>query len=39
LTTLTLVKEVPDSLLNKFIRAVIPAAREFLLDLSSQIGW
>jgi hypothetical protein len=39
LATLTLVKEVPDRLFDQLIRAVIPAAGEFLLDLPSQIGW
>jgi len=39
LATLTLVKEVPDSLFDQFIAALISAAGEFLLDLLSQIGW
>jgi hypothetical protein len=39
LATLTLVKELPDSLFNQRIAALIPAAGEFLLDLLSQIGW
>ncbi|MEK7996864.1 MAG: hypothetical protein AAB403_23930 [Planctomycetota bacterium] len=38
LATLTLVKEVPDSLFDQFIGALIPAASEFSLDLVSQIG-
>jgi hypothetical protein len=39
LATLTLVQEMPDSLRNQLIVALIPAAGEFLLDLLSQIGW
>jgi hypothetical protein len=39
LATLTLVKEVPDSLFDQFIGTSIPPAGEFLLDLLSQIGW
>jgi len=39
LATLTLIKEVPDSLLDQFIAALIPAGGEFLLDLLSQFGW
>src|SRR5437899_1537639 len=38
LTTLTVVKEVPNSLFDQFIGAPIAAASEFLLDLRSQIG-
>ena len=36
---LTLVKEMPDSLFDQLIAALIPATSEFLLDLLSQIGW
>ena len=39
LATLPLLKEVPDSLFDQFIAALIQAAGEFLLDLLPQIGW
>ncbi|MDP3001037.1 MAG: hypothetical protein Q8N47_26380 [Bryobacterales bacterium] len=37
LSALTLVEEVPDSLLYQLIGTPIAAASEFLLDLSSQV--
>jgi hypothetical protein len=39
LAALTLIEEVPDSLFDQFIPALIPAAGECLLNLLSQIGW
>jgi hypothetical protein len=39
LTALTFVEEVPDSLFDQFVRALIAAASKFLLDLRSQIRW
>jgi hypothetical protein len=39
LATLTLIEEVPDSLFDQLVAALVPPAGEFLLDLLSQIGW
>jgi hypothetical protein len=39
LTALALLEKVPNGLLDQIVRALIMAAREFLLDLHSQIRW
>jgi hypothetical protein len=39
LATLALVQEMPDSLFDQLVAALVPPAGEFLLDLLSQIGW
>ena len=39
LATLTLAQEMPDSLHDQLIAALIPSAGEFLVNLLSQIGW
>ena len=39
LATLTLIEEVPDSLSDQVVGALIMAASKFLVDLCPQIGW
>jgi hypothetical protein len=39
LATLTVIEEVPDSLSDQVVGALIMAASKFLVDLCPQIGW
>jgi hypothetical protein len=39
LATPTLVEEVPDSLSDQVVGALVMAASKFLVDLGPQIGW